>query len=342
MKVVNIAQRTDEWHVWRKGGVTGTDVSILLGQNEDKTIWRLWAEKMGKVQPEDLSGNPNVKRGVALEPVARDAIEEKHGLVLMPFCGQHEDFDFLRVSFDGVDDDGRPVEIKCPGDKVWASIKEKGEQSPEYLRYYTQVQHQILVAGSECALLVFFYEGELMEFLIKADPELHQEIIDASISFMEMLKKKKEPPKDPLRDIFVPEGAERSQWKTFATKRREYSQVLKEIEGNAKSIKAEITKMDDELIQIMGPFMKAEADGVAITRYVQQGNVDWKALITELLPDLELTDELLAKYRGKESSRTRVTETDTEETEQKVVKLRQTKPAKKKEEAPEPASVYAW
>jgi putative phage-type endonuclease len=140
MRIINIAQRTDEWHDWRKQGITGTDAAVLLGLHDKKTPWRIWAEKLGKVPPEDLSGNPNVQRGIALEPIAREAIEQKHDLLLLPVCGEHEEHAILRASFDGIDDNGRPVEIKCPGDKVWASINKGGDESLEYRRYVVRCQ----------------------------------------------------------------------------------------------------------------------------------------------------------------------------------------------------------
>ncbi|OGT87642.1 MAG: hypothetical protein A2286_13385 [Gammaproteobacteria bacterium RIFOXYA12_FULL_61_12] len=353
MKEVNIAQRTPEWHAWRKLGITGTDAAAILRRHPEKTPWRIWAEKLGKVAPEDISGNPNVRRGVELEPVARQAIEEKHGLVLIPFCGEHDQHSILRVSFDGVDDNGRPVEIKCPGDNVWNSVQESGEQSPEFQRYYIQVQHQILVAGSETALLVFFRrdakgDGEMMEFTIQKDEELHQQIITESLVFWEMVVNQKEPEKDPLLDIFVPTGAERGEWMTLAGERKRVNAFLSAAEAQVKTLAAQQKGIDDKLELLMGEFLRAECDGVAFTRYQQQGNVDWKALIADLVPTLDLDDALLEKYRGKSSSRRRVTQTDTEDAEKKASAKRKGKAAKGAETPPaeavptEPASKYAW
>jgi predicted phage-related endonuclease len=40
MKVVNLQQRTPEWHQWRNLGVSASEAIIVLGQCPLKTIYR--------------------------------------------------------------------------------------------------------------------------------------------------------------------------------------------------------------------------------------------------------------------------------------------------------------
>ena len=42
MRVVDLKQRTPEWHAWRNAGVTASEATVLLG-SPYKTPWRLWA-----------------------------------------------------------------------------------------------------------------------------------------------------------------------------------------------------------------------------------------------------------------------------------------------------------
>ena len=347
MRTINIAQRTDEWLDWRKQGITGTDAAVLLGLHDKKTPWRIWAEKLGKAPPEDLSGNPNVQRGIALEPIAREAIEQKHDLLLLPVCGEHDEHTILRASFDGIDDNGRPVEIKCPGDNVWAALHKGGEQSLEYRRYIAQVQHQILVSGSDSALLVYFHNGEMLEFTLRRDEQMCREIVEKAHAFWDLIVSQKEPEKDPLLDLFIPCGEKAKQWTTLANDRKRIGRFLSEAETRVKTLKVQQVEVDTAMIGLMGEFLHAEADGVAITRYSQQGAVDYKALIADLYPDLELTDELLDRYRRPSSNRTRITMTDADAAEKKASKQRQEATGKKKARQPVPAPVeqlprYAW
>jgi hypothetical protein len=50
--------------------IGGSDVRIIMGPDEAALI-RLWKEKRGDVEPEDLSGNLVVQLGVATEALNR-------------------------------------------------------------------------------------------------------------------------------------------------------------------------------------------------------------------------------------------------------------------------------
>src|SRR5260364_319825 len=73
MKIIDIAQRSNAWHVWRRRGVTASDAAVLLGRSPYKTLWRLWAEKTGIAVEEDVSRNPFVQYGLCNEDSARQA-----------------------------------------------------------------------------------------------------------------------------------------------------------------------------------------------------------------------------------------------------------------------------
>lgn len=190
MKVVNYKQKSPEWLAWRSQGITATDASIILGKSPYKTPWRLWAEKTGYANPEDLSKNPNVQRGVELEDQARKVVEEEMGDILLPVCIEENDGSIFRASLDGITSDGRPVELKCPSQKVWDEVVEQGENSAPYRLYAIQVQYQILVSGAGEGLLVFFREGEKIEFVIKRDEALIDQLRTECIKFWEMVEKK--------------------------------------------------------------------------------------------------------------------------------------------------------
>lgn len=113
MKIVDLKQRTPAWHAWRNAGITASEALVLMG-SPYKTPWRLWAEKRGLVLPEDLSGNPHVQRGIGQEPIARRRFEDRHGVLLLPICAESTEESILRASFDGLTDDGYPVELEAP------------------------------------------------------------------------------------------------------------------------------------------------------------------------------------------------------------------------------------
>ena len=63
------AQRiTDSAH--RRSFIGGSDARTIMG-NDETALERLWREKRGEVEPEDLSGNLIVQLGVVTEPLNR-------------------------------------------------------------------------------------------------------------------------------------------------------------------------------------------------------------------------------------------------------------------------------
>ena len=100
----------------------------------------------------DLSANPHVRRGNALEDAARRAFEERHGTLLLPLCGESDEHPVLRASFDGIADDGSPVELKVPAERTFAEVAKRETEAPAFRLYWPQVQHQLYVAGCRAGL----------------------------------------------------------------------------------------------------------------------------------------------------------------------------------------------
>jgi predicted phage-related endonuclease len=65
----------------RRHFIGGSDARIILGDDEAALI-RLWQEKRGEVEPEDLSGNLVVQLGLATEELNRRWYEANTGLVI--------------------------------------------------------------------------------------------------------------------------------------------------------------------------------------------------------------------------------------------------------------------
>jgi predicted phage-related endonuclease len=63
---------------YRRSVIGGSDAGIILGSDEAALI-RLWREKRGEVEPEDLSGNLVVQLGVATEHLNRRWYETNTG-----------------------------------------------------------------------------------------------------------------------------------------------------------------------------------------------------------------------------------------------------------------------
>src|SRR6202171_3055393 len=58
--------------------IGGSDARIIMG-NDEAALLRLWQEKRGEVEPEDLSGNLIVQLGLVTEPLNRHWYERNTG-----------------------------------------------------------------------------------------------------------------------------------------------------------------------------------------------------------------------------------------------------------------------
>ena len=106
-----------------------------------------------------------------------------------------------------------------------------------------------------------------------------QELVPACLPFWEAVAKRKEPPRDPARDLYVPVGEELDHWSVLAG---EYRDLLREkagLDARLKESKEDLDRVEVALIGMMGGFLAAEAAGVKVTRYLQNGAIDYgKAL----------------------------------------------------------------
>ena len=65
----------------RRYFIGGSDARIIMGDDEAALI-RLWREKRGEIEPEDLSGNLIVQLGLATEDLNRRWYEANTGQVV--------------------------------------------------------------------------------------------------------------------------------------------------------------------------------------------------------------------------------------------------------------------
>lgn len=307
MRITDVIQRTPQWERWRAQGVTASEAAIILGRSPYKTRWRLWAERTGLARAADLSANPHVRRGNALEDEARRAFEERHDTLLLPLCGESDEHPVLRASFDGIADDGSPVELKVPAERTFAEVSAKTTQAPAFQLYWPQVQHQLCVAGAERGWLVFYGgPARLLEFPIARDEAfLREELVPACLQFWEAITNRKEPPRDPARDLYVPVGEELDHWSVLAGEYRDLLREKVRLDGLLKQSKTDLDRVEGALIGMMGGFLAAEAAGLKVTRYLKNGAIDYGKAFKALLPELDAG--ALESYRRQGCERVRIT-----------------------------------
>src|SRR5438128_4812542 len=98
----------------RRNYIGGSDAWVIMGQDETGLL-RLWREKRGKVEPEDLSDNLIVQLGVVTEPLNRQWFERTTGQVISDVQRrvEHPVIRWMRATLDGlVEQTGAVFEAK--------------------------------------------------------------------------------------------------------------------------------------------------------------------------------------------------------------------------------------
>ena len=323
MKIVNIAQGDEDWHQWRINGITASEIAVILGISPYKTPWQLWAEKTGLIEPVNLDGNPNVRKGKKNEDRLRQFIEQRDGKILLPFCAESDENPIFRASYDGVDADQIPHELKWPSEPVWQEILSAGENSEAYQLYAPQVMHQIMVAGSECShgYLIFGHEGEdgieMIEFKINRDDTFIKKIIKEGEEFYHLVATREEPEKRKDSDPYIPsEELKRKRWQNLANKARQLQTSEKQLKTALTTVTEELKAIRMEALEMQGDFSKSDYYGLAVTRFVKGGAIDYKKLIESRLPDI--SEDELNSFRKPDKTETRMTIKDIPKNEPEI------------------------
>lgn len=332
MEVINIAQGSQEWLDWRKQGLSASESAVALELSPHKTRWRLWAEKIGRLQPEDLSHNPNVMRGKRKEDKVRELVEKQCGVYgLLPLCAEYSKDRYFRASFDGIGGEDIPEEFKCPHPSTMLKVLKYGCDSAAYKLYWIQVQHQMMVSGGMVGYLTFYCD-ELTDipdkyidpdtkvawkrFEIERDDDfIYNKLLPEGRAFKLLMDTGTAPRKDPERDTFVPEAQAAVEWRSAAHQwlevDREYATAKKKLDA-ANKIRSE---RGMALAALMGEFASGEYAGVKVTRFTPSGTVDYKAIVNERLA---LDESALDPYRRTAKQQVRVTSCESEVTDRSL------------------------
>ena len=157
----------------RRKFIGGSDARIIMGDDE-AALLRLWQEKRGEIEPEDLSGDLMVQLGTVTEELNRHWYEQKHragrhatcsGRCFTPSTGG------WRQPWTGmVEAMGAVFEAKFM--LPWNFSEEAAAE-----KHMAQLQHNMWVTASRTAVLsIITGGGKWVEMTIPADP-LYQHLL---------------------------------------------------------------------------------------------------------------------------------------------------------------------
>lgn len=208
MVEMKILSSREEWLGVRKYYIGGSDASAVLGMNPYKSNLELWQEKVGMVQPEDISDKPYVKYGHEAESLLRELFALDFPEYEVGYEENNiwfnDELPFAHASLDGwlTDQDGRNGILEIKTTNILQSMqKEKWDnQIPD--NYYIQVLHYLMVTDFDFAVLKaqlkFDFNGEIL---------LHTKHYKIERS-------------DALEDIEVLKSSEKEFWKYVQSRKR--------------------------------------------------------------------------------------------------------------------------
>jgi predicted phage-related endonuclease len=156
----------------RRYFIGGSDARTIMGDDQ-AALERLWREKRGEVEPEDLSTNLIVQLGAVTEALNRSWYERNAGQVLTDVQRhvKHPILRWMAATLDGmVEATGAVFEAKFM--LPW-SFSEEGAAE----KYMPQLQHNMWVTNAKLSVLsIITGGGKWVEISISADP-LYQHLL---------------------------------------------------------------------------------------------------------------------------------------------------------------------
>ena len=203
----------------RRYFIGGSDARIIMGDNEGALI-RLWREKRGEVEPEDLSGNLVVQLGAVTEDLNRRWYEANTGQLITDIQRQvrHPALHWRAATLDGRVQSSEAV-FEAKFMLPWSFSKEAA-----VTKYMPQLQHNMWVVAARSAVLSVITGGaKWVEIKTHADPLYQHLIVTAERKFWRCVESGEtprlfgvEPPRPRIEAVRIVDMSASNAWAEFA------------------------------------------------------------------------------------------------------------------------------
>lgn len=174
-----------EWLKWRTKGIGGSDVSIIAGLNQYKSIYELWQEKTGQIELKEAE-NDFAHFGSLLEPVIKQEFMKRTGLKVRAknILMQSSTHEFMIADVDGViNENGETCIFEA---KTAIEYKRDVWEEEVPLPYQLQVQHYMAVTETKKAYVAALVGGSgFFYHVIHRDDDMIRQIIEMEKEFWE-------------------------------------------------------------------------------------------------------------------------------------------------------------
>jgi predicted phage-related endonuclease len=267
--------KTDRWQKSnRRCFIGGSDARIIMGSDEAALV-RLWREKRGEVEPEDLSGNLLVQLGTATEELNRTWYERNTGRrVTGVQCKvKHSAIPWMAATLDGIVEAMEAV-FEAKFMLPWSFSEEATAE-----KYMAQVQHNMWITHLRTSVLsVITGGGKWVEIAIPMDPLYLSVLVSAEKKFWRCVQSGEtphlinaEPPRPRIEAIRIVDMSASNSWAEFAALFRNTRSAFLDHERAKNELKA---LMPEDAKEAIGHGVKAKRS--------KSGAVSFDVLETEV------------------------------------------------------------
>ncbi len=213
-----MSQGENGWHS-RRAFIGGSDARIIMGTDEAALV-RLWREKRGEAEPEDLSGNLIVQLGTATEELNRTWYERNtgHRVTNVQRRVKHSAISWMAATLDGIVE-GTEAVFESKFMLPWSFSEEVAAE-----KHMAQLQHNMWVIHARSAVLsIITGGGKWVEIAIPMDPLYLSVLVSAEKKFWRCVQSGEtphlimaEPPRPRIEAIRIVDMSSSNSWAEFA------------------------------------------------------------------------------------------------------------------------------
>jgi predicted phage-related endonuclease len=216
MRVGQSVQR----HLDRRFFIGGSDARVIMGSDESALV-RLWREKRGEAEPEDLSGNLLVQLGIATEELNRSWYQRNTGRSVRDVqrLVKHSAIPWMAATLDGIVE-GTEAVFEAKFMLPWSFSEEAAAE-----KYIAQVQHNMWVTRLRTSVLsIITGGGKWVEITLPMDPLYLTVLVSAEKKFWRCVQSGEtphlinaEPPRPRIEALRIVDMSSSNSWAEFAT-----------------------------------------------------------------------------------------------------------------------------
>jgi predicted phage-related endonuclease len=263
-------------HLDRRSFIGGSDARIIMGDDEPALL-RLWREKRGETEPENLTGNLIVQLGSATEELNRRWYERNTGQVVSDVQRRvfHPVKRWMAATLDGkVASTGAVFEAKFM--LPWTFSEEAAAD-----KHMAQLQHNMWVTDARVAVLsIITGGGKWVEMTILADPLYQHLLLVAEQKFWHCVKSGEQPhlfgveaPRPRLEAVRVVDMSASNSWAELSAVFRRTRPAFQEHEGAKADLKKLVPEDAKEAIG-HGLRAKRSKNGAISFEFLNAGEVN--------------------------------------------------------------------